>query len=220
MSSKSDTQLQQDVMAELRWEPAVNAANIGVEVKNGIVTLLGHVDSYTEKWSAERAALKVAGVKALAVQMDVNIPSIHKRHDSDIALSADNVLRWTTDVPSEAVKIMVENGWLTLTGEVNWEYQRHSAETALRKLLGVKGITNKIAIKPKFQFNALKTDIEAALKRISNVNTHNIQIAVEGNHVNLKGEVNSWLEKDLIKQSVWNTPGVQQVQDNIAVTHS
>ncbi len=218
MTSKTDTQLQQDVMAELSWEPAVNSAHIGVEVKNGIVTLLGHVDSYAEKWNAERAALKVAGVKALAVQMEVNIPSIHKRNDADIALSAENVLHWTTDVPSDAVKIMVENGWITLTGEVNWEYQRHGAESALRKLLGVKGITNKIALKPKFQFNAIKSDIEAALKRISNVDTHNIQVEVQGSDVNLKGSVHSWLEKDLIKQSVWNTPGVHNVKDNIAVT--
>ncbi len=218
MNTKTDAQIQHDVMAELQWEPSVNATHIGVEVKNGIVTLLGHVDSYTEKWNAERAAQRVSGVKAIAVQMEVNIPSIHKRNDVDIAMSADNVLNWTTDVPNDAVKIMVENGWLSLNGEVTWEYQRHAAESALRRILGVKGITNKISIKPKFKFNAIKTDIENALKRISNVDTHGIVIEVDGADVNLKGTVHSWLERDLIKKSAWSTPGVRNVKDNIAVT--
>jgi osmotically-inducible protein OsmY len=214
---RTDAQLQHDVIAELKWEPSVNASHIGVEVNNGVVTLSGHVDSYAEKWSAERAAQRVSGVKALTVELDVNLPGLNKRNDGDIALSADNVLRWTTDVPSGAVNIMVEDGWITLTGEVSWQYQRRAAASALRRLIGVKGITNKISIKPEFAFDAVKSDIENAIKRISKNEKPNITVDVKGADVTLEGTVHSWVEHDLIRNSVWSTPGVHNVIDHIAI---
>src|SRR5450755_4002741 len=146
---KTDAQLQQDVIAELNWEPSVNAAQIGVEVKDGIVTLAGHVSSYAEKYAAERAAQRVCGVKALAVEMNVNLPGSSKRIDADIARSAENVLEWMTYLPKDCVKVKVEGVWITLSGEVAWEYQRQAAVSAVRYLMGVTGVSDQIAIKPK-----------------------------------------------------------------------
>ena len=152
-------------MAELKWEPSINATHIGVEVADGIVTLAGHIDSYAEKWDAERAAQRVSGVKALAVDMDVKLPGSSQRSDSDIAHSAENVLQWTTYFPKDSIKIMVENGWITLSGEVHWEYQRQAAADAVRPLMGVRGLSDQITIKSSISASGVKTDIEAALKR-------------------------------------------------------
>src|ERR1700722_14276350 len=162
---KTDMQLKQDVNAELSWEPSVNAAEIGVEVKDGIVTLAGHVSSYSEKLGAERAAQRVAGVKALAIEMNVKLPGSSKRTDSDIARSAESVLQWTGFLPKDAVKIMVESGWITLKGEVDWDYQRKAATDAVRSLLGVAGVSDQIVIKSKASASVVKSDIEADLKR-------------------------------------------------------
>lgn len=143
---KTDSQLRQDVNAELNWEPSVNAAHIGVEVKDGIVTLAGHVDSYAEKWSAERAAQRVSGVRALTIEMDVTLPGMSKRSDADIAHTAENVLEWTSVLPKDVVKIMVEGGRITLSGEVAWDYQRQAALNAVKHLMGVVGVTDEIVI--------------------------------------------------------------------------
>src|SRR5450755_1909737 len=162
---KTDAQLQQDVIAELNWEPSVNAAQIGVEVKDGIVTLAGHVSSYAEKYAAERAAQRVCGVKALAVEMNVNLPGSSKRNDADIARSAENVLEWMTYLPKDCVKVMVEHGWITLSGELDWEYQRQAVEGGVRHLMGVRGVSDTISIRAAVSSSAVKSDIEAALKR-------------------------------------------------------
>jgi len=214
---KSDAVLQHDVMAELKWEPSVNAAHIGVEVKNGIVTLTGYVDSYSEKWAAEQAALRVYGVKALTVELEVNLPGFSKRNDLDIAISAENVLRWSTDIPEGVVKIVVENGWITLTGELEWQYQQRTALTALRHIVGVKGISNKMSIKPVLSSSPNKVEVEAALKRTSKNETHNIHVNVQGSDVTLTGTVHSWFDRDLARYCAWNTPGVHKVIDNIEV---
>ncbi len=160
---KSDVQLQQDVLAELKWEPSINAAEIGVEVKDGIVTLAGHVNTYAEKWNAERATQRVSGVKALAVEMQVRIEGMNNRTDSDIARSVENVLQWTTYLTKDAIKVKVEKGWVTLTGEVEWQYQRQAATDAIRYLMGVRGLSDQIAIKTKVSAPVVKSDIEAAL---------------------------------------------------------
>ena len=161
---KTDTQLQQDVTAELKWEPSVNAAQIGVEVKDGIVTLAGHVGSYAEKYDAEHAAQRVSGVEALAIEMDVKLAGSSKRTDADVARAVQNVLQWTTYLPKDRVKVMVEGGWVTLTGEVDWEYQRQAATAGVRYLMGVTGVSDQITIKkPKVSLSAVKSDIEAAL---------------------------------------------------------
>ena len=215
---KTDTQLQQDVIAELKWEPSVNAAQIGVEVKDGIVTLAGHVGSYAEKWDAERAAQRVSGVKALAIEMDVKLSGSSKRTDADIARSAESALQGMTSVPKDGVKIMVEGGWVTLTGEVDWKYQRQAAAGTLRYLIGVKGVSDQIAIKPKVTLSAdVKSDIEAALKRRAKTDAQKISVDVRGADVTLTGTVHSWSERNLARDSAWGTPGVRNVVDNMTV---
>ena len=216
---KTDTQLKQDVIAELDWEPSVNAAQIGVQVKDGVVTLTGHVDSYAEKWDAERAAQRVSGVKALAVEMDVKLPGSSKRNDADIARSAENVLLWTTYCPKDNVKVMVEGGFITLSGEVEWEYQRRAAARAVRYLMGVKGVSNNIGMKPKVSSSAVKSDIEAALKRRAKADAQNISVEVRGADVTLTGTVHSWSERELAEHSAWGTPGVRKVVDNITIAY-
>ena len=216
---KTDTQLQQDVLAEQKWEPSVNAAQIGVEVKDGIVTLAGHVNTYAEKWDAERAAQRVSGVKALAIEMDVKLSGSGKRNDADIAGSANNVLQWTSSLPKDGVKVMVESGFVTLSGEVDWEYQRQSATGAVRYLTGVTGVSNQIVIKPKVSLSAVKSDIEAALKRRAQADAQKISVDVRGADVTLSGKVHSWSERDLAKHSAWGTPGVRNVVDNMTIAY-
>ncbi len=216
---KTDTQVQQDVIAELKWEPSVNAAQIGVEVKDGIVTLAGHVSSYAEKWDAERAAQRVSGVKALAIEMDVKLSGSSKRTDADIAGSAESALQWMTYLPKDSVKVMVEGGWITLSGEVDWEYQRQTAAGAVRYLVGVTGVSNQIAIKPKVSLSAVKSDIEAALKRRAQADAQKISVEVRGADVTLTETVHSWSERELATHSAWGTPGVHNVVNNITVTY-
>ena len=214
---KTDTQLQRDVIAELKWEPSVNAAQIGVEVQDGVVTLAGHVGSYAEKLDAEHAAQRVSGVKALAIEMDVKLAGLSKRTDADIARSVENVLQWTTYLPKDHVKVMVENGWVTLSGEVDWEYQRQAATGAVRYLLGVTGISDQITIKPNVSSTVVKSDIEAALKRRAKSDAHKISVEVQGADVTLTGKVHSWSERDLARNTAWGTSGVQHVVDHMTI---
>jgi osmotically-inducible protein OsmY len=216
---KTDTQLQNDVMAELKWNTSINATKIGVEVDKGVVTLSGHVDNYGQKWSAERAAQKVCGVKALAVEIDVVLPGSVNRSDTEIARTAENVLEWTTNWPKNQVKVMVENGWITLSGELDYEYQRKMATTAVRHLMGVNGVSNQITIKPFLSSSTVKSDILAALKRRALTDAEEIIVTVDGGKVNLSGVVHSWSERDMVSDSVWNTPGVTNVNDNISVAY-
>jgi osmotically-inducible protein OsmY len=216
---KTDSQLRQDVSAELSWEPSVNTAQIAVEVKDGVVTLAGHVGSYAEKWSAERAVQRVSGVKALATEVDVTIPGMSKRTDADIARTADNVLEWTSFLPKDAVKIKVEGGWVTLSGEVPWDYQRQAALNAVKYLMGVVGVTDKIRIKSKASASLVKSDIEAALKRRAKLDAQNISVDVLGSDVTLTGTVHSWSERELAANSAWATPGVHNVVDNITIVY-
>ncbi|HEY5075846.1 MAG TPA: BON domain-containing protein [Pyrinomonadaceae bacterium] len=217
---KTDAQLQQDVIAELKWEPSVNAAQIGVEVKNGVVTLAGHVSSYAEKHDAERAAQRVTGVKALAIEMDITLAGFSKRNDTDIARSAGNVLEWTTYLPKDSVKVKAEGGWITLSGEVEWEYQRQAAVSAVRYLMGVIGVTDAITIKPKaLSESAVRSDIEATLKRRAHSDAEDISVKVQGADVTLSGIAHSWSERDLARHAAWGTPGVRKVVDNMTITY-
>ena len=216
---KTDAQVQQDVIAELKWDPSVNAAHIGVEVNGGVVTLTGHVGSYAEKWDAERAAQRVSGVKALAVEMDVKLPGSSKRDDGDIARSVENVLEWTTYLPKDHVKVMVEGGAVTLSGEVDWEYQRQTAASAVRYLLGVTGVINQISVKPTVSAGAITSGIEAAMKRRAQAGAQRISVQVKGADVTLGGTVHSWAERDLARHSAWGAPGVRNVVDNIAIVY-
>jgi len=216
---KTDAQVQQDVIAELKWEPSINAAQIGVEVKDGIVTLAGHVSSYAEKWNAERATQRVSGVKALAIEMDVQLAGSSRRNDTDIARSAENALQWMTFFPKDRVKVMVEKGWITLSGDVDWEYQRRAAVDGVRHLMGVMGVSDNIAIKPTVSLSAVKSDIEAALKRRAKADAQKISVHVQGADVTLTGTVHSWSERDLARDSAWGTPGVRNVVDNITIAY-
>ncbi len=214
---KTDTQLQQDVISELEWEPAVHPADIGVEVRDGVVTLAGEVCSYAEKLNAERAAQRVSGVKALAVEMTVKLSDSGKRSDADIARSAKSILGWTSSLPADAIKVLVEGGWLTLSGDVEWQYQRQDAADCVRYLSGVTGVSNHIALEPKVSASIVKSDIEAALKRRAVADAKTIAVDVNGSNVTLTGTVHSWVERDLATISAWGASGVRKVVDNLTL---
>ena len=216
---KTDSQLQKDVGEELKSEPQVTASQIGVEVKDGVVTLSGEVSSYAEKWNAERAAQRVSGVNALAVDLKVKLTSLGGRSDADIARSAENVLSWSTVVPDDAVKVMVEKGYITLTGDVDWQYQKLAATASVRYLLGVTGVSNQIAIKPTLKVSAVKSDIETALKRTAVADAKKIHVSVDGADVTLTGQVQSWAERETATTSAWGTPGVRSVIDKMTLEY-
>lgn len=216
---KTDSQLQKDVMAELAWEPSIHASQIGVEVKDGVVTLAGDVATYTEKWNAELATQRVAGVKALAIELKVKLVGTGIRSDGDIATSARNVLQWTSAVQSDAVKITVEKGWITLTGQVDWKFQKEAAADAVRFLSGVVGVSDQISIAPSVKAAVVKADIEAAIKRAATEDAKHITVAVSGGDVTLSGSIQSWAERDLATQSAWNSPGVTQVIDKLTLSY-
>ena len=216
---KTDSQLQHDVLAELKWEPSINATEIGVAVRNGVVTLSGHVDRYADKWNAERAAQRVSGVQALAVEIDVRLADAGKRNDTDIAASAHAALAWTSFLPKDAVKVKVANAWVTLTGEVDWEYQRMAAADSVRFLSGVLGVSDDILIKTKVSADVVKADIEAALKRRAISDAKTITVQVSGGVVTLTGGVHSWSERDLATHSAWGAPGVRKVVDKMSLVY-
>lgn len=214
---KTDTQLKYDILSELEWEPSINASQIGVEVKAGVVTLAGHVDSYGEKWHAEKAVERVSGVRALAVEIAVKLPGSSQRSDTEIAHVAESALKWQTFLPEGAIKIMVESGWITLSGRVEWEYQRQAATTAVRHLLGVKGLNDEIVINSKVSAGNVKTNIESALKRRAVADGRKISVTVDGSDVTLAGEVGTWTEREQAWNSAWGTAGVEKVVNNITV---
>jgi osmotically-inducible protein OsmY len=213
-----DSQLQSAVMDELRWEPSINAADIGVAAKEGVVTLTGFVRSFPEKQSAERAAKRVAGVKAVAEEIEVRLPGIHERTDSDIAKSAVAALAWNVMVPRDSVKVMVEHGWVTLEGEVGWQYQRTAAEDSVRNLPGVKGVSNLVQIKAPVDTAHLKANIEQALVRNAQFDARQISVEAVAGKVVLRGQVRSWAEKEEAEHVAWSAPGVTKVENAVTVS--
>ena len=213
----NDTMLQQAVMAELEWEPSVTAAHIGVTASNGIVTLTGHVRNYTQKLAAERAAGRVKGVKAVAEEIDVKLDSDMRRSDEQIAAAAVDSLAWDVMVPTDKVKVRVEKGWVTLTGDVHWHYQKDAAEDDTRRLLGVLGVSNMIGIKPEVRAADIKAKITTALHRTWYDAAH-ITVTSDEGRISLGGSVRSWHERRLAEDAAWGAPGVTQVTDNISVT--
>ncbi|WP_428001108.1 BON domain-containing protein [Acidovorax sp.] len=214
---KTDSQLQQDVSAELQWEPSICAAHIGVEVKDGVVILAGQVDSYAEKWNAERAAQRVSGVHAIATELKVHLPGGSQRTDAQIAGSAQHILGLSSSFPADAVNVTVEAGWVTLTGTVDWQYQRRAAAAAVRHLLGVTGVSDKIDLKPSLTARSVQSDIEAALMRSSISNAKNITVRLHGAEVTLTGTVQSWADRAIATNSAWGTPGVSSVVDTMTL---
>ena len=214
---KSDTQLRADVQAELEWDPAVASAGVGVIVDHGVVTLTGHLGSYAEKLAAERAVLRVRGVKALAVEISVKLAAGFERTDADIAQAVEHALAWNVQVPCDAVRPMVEGGWVTLAGEVEWDYQRQAAESTVRNLLGITGITNLVKIKPQTCSADVERQVQDALIRVFRGEPRQVAVDVAGSQIVLRGKVRSWAEREAVCGAVWSAPGVVSVVNELAV---
>ena len=212
---KTDAQIQMDVIQELKWDPSVTHEHIGVAVSDGIVTLSGTIPSYIEKFAAEKAAQRVGGVKAVVEKIEVQLPGSFHRNDQDIARTIVEQFRWNYQIPDDLVKASVEKGWIELSGEVNWDYQRSAAENAVRGLTGVKGISNKITIKPRaVQPSVIKENIEEALKRAAEREANRVVVEVRGTRVILSGKVRSFAELRDVRGAALSAPGVTSVDDN------
>lgn len=212
-----DLKLRQDVLDELEWEPSVDAAHVGVAARHGVVTLSGHVGSFADKLAAERAAWRVAGVKAVAQEIEVRVPSDRKTSDEEIAARALRMLEWDVAVPHERITLKVEHGLVTLGGEVEWRYQREEAEDDVRRLSGVKGVINGIAVKPKVGAADVQAQIRRAFERSAELEADHITVAVENGKVVLGGKVSAWIERELAERAAWAAPGVTSVENQIVI---
>jgi len=210
---KTDLQLKADVTAELAWEPAVNSSGIGVLVHDGVVTLTGHLNTFAEKVAAEKAVRRVAGVRGLAIELDVKLVAAHHRSDSEIAAAAASALRWSALLPPDRIRIEVEKGWLTLTGDVDWAYQRGTAEKCVRGLVGVRGLSNNIAIKPAISTRSVAAEISAALER----EARHIRIEANDGVVTLHGKVHSLAEREAAAGAAFAARGVTRIVNKLEV---
>jgi len=214
---RTDLDLMRDVTDELKYEPSLDEKEIGVGVKDGVVTLTGKVPSYAQKFAAERAVERVAGVRALADEVEVKLPSVKTRSDTDIALAAANALQWDTEVPDDKVKVKVVNGWVTLEGHVEWYFQKAAAERVVRFLTGVKGVTNLVSLTPKVSPTDVMKKIEDAIKRSAELDAKRITVEAQGGKVTLRGTVRSWSEREEAERAAWAVSGVTAVEDRIAI---
>jgi osmotically-inducible protein OsmY len=213
----TDMKLKQTILDALEFDPSIDAASIGVSVDNGVVTLSGHVPTYFEKMKAEDIAIAIRGVKAIAQEIEVRPAGTHLTADDEIARRVLDVLRWSTTLPADAVKVKVQGGWLTLTGAVEWNFQREAAARAVRDMSGVKGVTNNIIITPKATPADLRDRIERALKRQAELDMNNIRVEVADGAVTLEGKVHSLAERRVAEQAVWAAPGIREVRDRLSV---
>ncbi len=214
----NNLELQKRVLEALDWEPGLDAGGIGVAASGGVITLTGQVASYSNHFAAERVVKQVAGVKALANDLEVRLPVDATRTDTDLATAALRALEWDVEVPHRRVSLRVGHGWITLEGEVEWQFQREAAERAVRHLNGVRGVSNLITLAARITPEDLKHRIEAALKRSAEVEAGSIQVATKGGTVVLDGMVHSWAERDAAERAVWGAPGVVAVHDHLTVT--
>jgi osmotically-inducible protein OsmY len=214
---KTDAQLKADVTRELEWDPSINAAHVGVAAKDGVVTLTGHLETFAEKHAVERAAQRVEAVRAVAVELDVKLAPGHQRSDSDIAQAAECAFRWNVLIPAARIGVKVERGWVTLTGEVDWDYQRSSAAKAVRGLTGVVGLSNGITLKPAITPADVSTRIRQALERHAQREAKHVEVIVSGSTVTLRGRVDSWAEREAASGAVWAAPGIGRVINELRV---
>jgi osmotically-inducible protein OsmY len=213
-----DLKLKQLVEEELEFEPRLNAAGVGVAVNGAVVTLSGHVDSYSAAHAAQEAALRVAGVCGVVRNLEIRLTESHQRTDEDIARAAGNVLAWSTLIPTNRIKIVVANGWITLEGTVDWHYQRKAAEELVRDLVGVRGLTNELRIEPQNTIqHIVEGKIIGALKRSAEVDARGIKVAAEGDKIVLSGRVSSWNEREDAERAAWSAPGVRKVECRLVV---
>ncbi|MBF6039252.1 MULTISPECIES: BON domain-containing protein [Pseudomonas] len=211
----SDLSLRKTILEELEFKPDIEAANIGVAVDNGVVTLSGHVSSYAQKISAERAVKGINGVRALADEIQVRLDKYAGTSDDSIATRALKIIHWSSDVPEGDVKVIVQSGRITLEGQVDWQYQKETVERSVRKLSGVVGVCNRLTLRPRLDVFDIQQRIEAALKRSAEVDAKDIHVTVEGDVVRLEGRVHLWRERQIAERAAWSVPGVSKVEDHL-----
>jgi osmotically-inducible protein OsmY len=215
---RSDSDIRRDVEDELRWDPQIDATDIAVSVKNGVVTLAGFVRSYMQKYQAEADAKRVAGVVAVANDLEVRLPDFDDRPDPDIAREAIDRIKSELPFAWDRTRVVVKSGWVTLEGEVEWNYQRERAEDAVRRVRGVKGITNFIEVKPRVAPSEIRRKIEEALRRAAEIDASRITVETVGSEVILRGTVRSWAERQEAERAAWSAPGVARVDNRIIIS--
>jgi len=214
---RPNSEIERDVREELQWDPDLDATDIAVSAKDGVVTLAGFVKSYTDKYEAEAAAKRVAGVVGVANDIEVRMPSVDERPDPEIARDAVAAIKSQLPISSERIKVIVKNGWVTLEGQVEWQYQKSTAENAVRRIKGVKGVSNLISLKPRAEPSEIKRKIVDAFRRNAEVDGNRIVVETHGSEVVLKGTVRSWIEREEAERVAWSAPGVTKVEDRIVV---
>jgi len=215
---RSDSEIERDVKEELHWDPDLDATDIAISVNKGVVTLAGFVRSYTDKYEAEAAAKRVAGVVGVANDLEVRLPRVDERPDPEIARDAVAAIKSQLPISFEHIKVVVKSGWVTLEGQVEWQYQRQTAESAVRRIKGVKGVSNLIQLQPRARPDEIKRKIQEAFKRNAEVDANRIMVETNGGEVILNGTVRSWVEREEAERVAWSAPGVTKVEDRIVVS--